>query len=135
MRSSGFRITNHCSHQLLPNMQPQSPQAPLSLPHPHAAHSAATMTPLSSDQNTCQRVTSPDPVTLTTAQTKRCHLNHKHQSNQAGPFRQSSRKRERERDDSSNTWAWEMPRDGRCTRLSQESEGQLWSLLLLGSQS
>lgn len=43
-------------------------------PAPHRQPSPLTMTPLSSDTqgNTCQRVTSPYPVTLTTAQIKPC---------------------------------------------------------------
>lgn len=103
------RAMNHCFHQSLPQNAAQVvPRSSLLPPPPIRSrplspwpwrHSPLTGT------GTPARGDFTLPITLTTAQIKRCHLNHKKQSTEAGELRQShkkgkerGRKRERERE-------------------------------------
>lgn len=98
---STSRMMNHCFHQSLPQCAAQVvPRSSLLPPPPKCSHPLSpwpwrhspltgTGTPARSDFTV--------PITLTTAQIKRCHLNHKQQSTEAGELRVTEKGREAER--------------------------------------
>lgn len=94
----GWWITASTSH--LPSMQPKLSQGPLCSPPPPICSRPLSPWPWRHSPLTGMGIPARGdftvPITLTTAQIKRCHLNHKQQSKEAGELSVTEKEREAE---------------------------------------